>query len=141
MTNLSSIYKCLSAGGTPLRFMENLDVTACTLVQFLKKASDLYQISRNNEEDIGDYVAATEFVLRGFHMTQHSISALSNRFVPAQNNPTILRDYDSLIGFSDELRFNREIFLFSVFNPSLPLKESVHLKTSFRLNSNEVCRS
>ena len=113
-----------------------MEVIACSLSQFVAR---YVALSRGADPDnLEDYVQVAEFGLRGYHEHQHSISALNDLFVPDVNFPTILRDYDSLLGFSAVIPLAEMICLYTVFNPALTLTESIHLKLPFKIDANGV---
>src|ERR1700731_3762992 len=118
--------------------MDNVGVTTCSLSQFI--ANYLRMKAAFNVPSQEDTAKLAELALRGYHDVQYSIVPLNDRFIQDTNNPTVFRDYDSLIGFSyDSIPLLQEIYLYSVFNPVLTLRENTHLKVPFRMEENEVC--
>jgi hypothetical protein len=118
--------------------MDNQETVVCSLSQFNAKILALQSASENQ---VDEFVRIADLGLRGYDTQDHiqySISALTDIFRPETNIPTILRDYDSLLGFTNTIPVLGDIYLYTVFNPSLTLTESIHLKVPFVLNRNEV---
>jgi hypothetical protein len=116
-----------------------MDIIACSLNEVVDRNLAILADSEPDEDSIEDFVKSAEFALRGvYENQQYSISVAENGFTLAENHPTILRDYDSLLGFCPTIPLLQDIYLYPVFNPMLTLLENVHLKVHFRTNVNEV---
>jgi hypothetical protein len=114
---------------------------AYTLRGFTERYLELEQ--HRDDAQGGLALAGAEFALTGWdraNSEQAVLSPLVHRFNPVIHQPTIIREYDSVIGFSVGIPVRQAIFIYPVSNPKDVLMESIHLKYPFRLNAGEVSR-
>lgn len=109
-----------------------------TLSQFLQEYQGLS--SREDEDPDKVKLESLDFVLTGRHPinnTQALINPLVN-IIPRHINPTFRRDYDSLIGFTEQIPILLPIFVFPVPLFYLMIRKSIHIKIPFQLADGDV---
>jgi hypothetical protein len=88
-------------------------------------------------------IRSTDFALTGRHpdrRTQAVINPLINR-MPIHASPTIRRDYDSLIGFTDDIPIVSPLNVYPVARIEDTLTSNIHIKVPFPVFDGRVCTS
>ena len=98
----------------------------------------------NEPDDNGDTLAttirSTDFALTGRHpdrKTQAVINPLTNR-MPNRASPTVRRDYDSLIGFTDDIPIISPLNVYPVSRVEDTLTSNIHIKVPFPVYDGQV---
>lgn len=87
-----------------------------------------------------EYYRACNLALTGkdtHRNVQYSMEPTRNRFI-APRVVSVVRDYDSIISFTDWLPVTSDLFLYPVTNPDDTLQSSLHLKVPMKTSSRDV---
>ncbi|ETW78726.1 hypothetical protein HETIRDRAFT_324013 [Heterobasidion irregulare TC 32-1] len=104
---------------------------------FLSEYARLWQLADNTQdarEKLSIQMKANKYMLTGIHVDENyqaSIEPLRNA-VTVDEQFTITRDYDSLIGFADDIPLrNGSLLVFTVLSKDLTLQENIHIHVWF----------
>ena len=99
------------------------NVNSLSLHEFCRRAKDLLSLDQT------DFV---RFVLTGLDTDdrQASIDPVFNRVTPG-DSLDMMRDYDSVLGFSSQIRVNSSITVFPIAKPEDTLSRSIHIRYEF----------
>lgn len=91
-----------------------------TLDQFNARAQELYESEHHSH--------FVQFVLTGIQNNEQAVLDPIQGAIQNPNNIASTRDYDSLIGLSDDIEVQRSIYVYPIANPRDTLTEKIHLK-------------
>jgi len=117
-------------------------IQGCSLAAFNNKCIPLLHADEDEAEptDAAQYYRALNLVLTGYDSAtgvQYSIEPTRNRFTQ-DRIVTVVRDYDSLISFTNWLPIIRDIYIYPVSNPVDTLTSNVHLKVPMKIHQHQV---
>ncbi|KAG0695742.1 hypothetical protein DFH29DRAFT_1005196 [Suillus ampliporus] len=111
-------------------------IEGCSLADF----NDIFfRIIEQDNIPPEEYYRACNLALTGkdtHRNVQYSMEPTRNGFV-APRVVRVVRDYDSIISFTDWLPVTSDLFLYPVTNPDDTLKSSLHLKVPMKTSSRE----
>lgn len=90
--------------------------------------------------DAAQYYRALNLVLTGYDsqkLVQYSIEPTRNR-ITEDRVVTVVRDYDSLISFTDWLPIASDLFIYPVSNTVDTLTSNVHLQVPMKIKARQV---
>jgi hypothetical protein len=110
----------------------------CSISEFNDHVIEL--LGEDDQVPPPQYYRALNLALTGKDMetgVQYSIEPIRNRFTPPRE-VTIVRDYDSLIAFTDWIPITANLFLYPVSNPADTLTSNLHLKVPMKIHHDQV---
>jgi hypothetical protein len=112
-------------------------IHGCSLADFNDTFIEITEEMGNRTRN---YYRACNLALTGkdtFTNIQYSIEPTRNRFTPPRD-VTLVRDYDSVICFTNWLPINAPLYLYPVTNPTDTLTSSLHLKVPMKIHPGQV---
>ncbi|KAJ8584373.1 hypothetical protein M405DRAFT_845212 [Rhizopogon salebrosus TDB-379] len=124
------------------------NIQGCSIPEFNNHIIELLEmldsdVPLNAQEAATQYYRAINLALTGMDTAtgiQYSMEPTRNA-IAARTLVSIVRDYDSLISFTDWIPIISDLFIYPVTNPVDTLKAQLHLKVPMRINSNRLLQA